>query len=225
MGTLGFLNTKMADTTYNLAESQLENGTIDFYTLLGESPDADAETLRAKIGALYNYASANRDHRNLNKRREFQALLELLPPARTALLEEPKRARYDAYLVAARAGQADTDFETFMNDLLGNTEADADKTSLLGVQDKRSAPTSPSVEPKARVIKAPAPPVASRPSPPQSSGNPMLPIFGAVGGFVLGFVLGYVLLHGIVPALLIGAILAAIGFVVLNKKPGGRIGT
>ncbi len=133
----------MADTTYNLAESQLENGTIDFYTLLGEAPDVDEETLRAKIGAVYNFASANRDHRNLNKRREYQALLELLPAARTALLEEPKRARYDAYLSAARAGEADTDFETFMNDLLGNNPADADKTSLLGVQDKRAtaAPT------------------------------------------------------------------------------------
>ena len=212
----------MADTTYNLAESQLENGTIDFYTLLGEVPNADAETLRAKIGAVYNFASANRDHRNLNKRREFQALLELLPAARTALLEEPKRARYDAYLATARANEADTDFETFMNDLLGNNPTDADKTSLLGVQDKRTAP----VEPKARVIKAPAPPVASAPAPPRTSGNPMLPIFGAVGGFVLGFILGYLLLKGaIFPAVLVGAILAAIGFIVLNKKPGGRIGT
>ena len=211
----------MADTTYNLAESQLENGTIDFYTLLGESPDADAETLRVKIGAIYNYASANRDHRNLNKRREFQALLELLPPARTALLEEPKRARYNAYLAASRAGEADTDFETFMNDLLGNSPADADKTSLLGVQDKRNAPA----EPKARVIKAPVPPVASAPRAPQSSGNSMLPIFGAIGGFVLGFIIGFLLLKGLVPAILIGAILAAIGFVALNKKPGGRIGT
>ena len=211
----------MADTTYNLAESQLENGTIDFYTLLGEAPDANEETLRAKIGAIYNFASANRDHRNLNKRREYQALLELLPAARTALLEEPKRARYDAYLSAAHAGESDTDFETFMNDLLGNSPADADKTSLLGVQDKRSAPAQPTT----RVTKAPAPPVSSAPTPPRASGNPMLPIFGAIGGFVLGFLLGYLLLGGLVPGILAGAILAAIGFVVLNKKPGGRIGT
>ena len=214
----------MADTTYNLAESQLENGTIDFYTLLGEAPDADGETLRAKIGAIYNFASANRDHRNLNKRREYQALLELLPAARTALLEEPKRARYDAYLAAARAGETETDFETFMNDLLGNAPSDADKTSLLGVQEKQNAPAP--AQPAARVIKAPAPPVASSPAPPRSSGNPMLPVFGAVGGFVLGFIVGYLLFHAaIVPAILIGAILAALGFVVLNKKPGGRIGT
>ena len=217
----------MADTTYYLAESQLENGTIDFYRLLDESPDVDEETLRAKIGAIYNYASANRDHRNLNKRREFQALLELLPAARTALLEEPKRARYDSYLAAARAGEADTDFETFMNDLLGNTEADADKTSLLGVQDKQTTSAStPAAEPRARVIKAPAPPVASPPTPPATGNSPLLPIFGAIAGFALGFLLGFLLFHSaIVPAVLTGAILAAIGFVLLNKKPGGRIGT
>ena len=219
----------MADTTYYLNESQLENGTIDFYALLGESPDTNIETLRSKIGAIYNYASANRDHRNLNKRREFQALLELLPAARTALLEEPKRARYDNYLAAARAGVPETDFETFMNDLLGNAASAEDKSSLLGVQEKQRNDAGP------RVIKAPAPPVASNSAsrPPASSrppapasGNSATPIFGAVGGFVLGFIVGFLLFHGnAIPAILIGAVLAAIGFVVLNKKPGGRIGT
>ena len=213
----------MSDTTYHLAESQLENGTIDFYTLLGEAPDASADTLRSKIGEIYNYASANRDHRNLNKRREFQALLELLPAARTALLEPPKRARYDDYLAAARADTAETDFETFMNNLLGTSELDADKTSLLGVQDKQKSAQS---EPRPRVVKAPAPPVAAPTPPPASaSATPMTPIFGAIGGFVLGFIIGFVLLHSALPAILIGAVLAAIGFVALNKKPGGRIGT
>ena len=210
----------MADITYNLVESQLDNGTIDFYTLLDESPEADAEVLRSKIGAIYNYASANRDHRNLNKRREFQALLELLPAARTALLEEPKRARYDAYLAAARQDNAEMDFETFMNDLLGNTESDVDKTSLLGVQDK------PTAESRPRVIKAPAPPVAaSRPRPAAPAGNPMMPIFGGIGGFALGLLLGFVIFHSAIPALLIGIIIAAIAFALLNRTPGGRIGT
>lgn len=211
----------MSDITYHLAESQLENGTIDFYTLLGESPSADTETLRSKIGAIYNHASANRDHRNLNKRREFQALLELLPASRTALLEEPKRARYDAYLAASRAGNADTDFETFMNDLLGNTASDEEKTSLLGVQEKQTGETRP------RVIKAPIPPVAApSPRPAAAGGNPMIPLFGAVGGFAIGLLLGLLLFHSsVIPAVLCGLILAALAFVVLNKKPGGRIGT
>ena len=217
----------MADITYHLAESQLDNGTIDFYTLLGESPDADTETLRAKIGAIYNHASANRDHRNLNKRREFQALLELLPAARTALSEEPKRARYDAYLAAARTDTADTDFETFMNDLLGNTLSDEDKTSLLGVQEKQTAPTASTTEPRARVIKAPAPPTAS-PTPPVAGTRSPTPFFGAIAGFVIGMVIGLLFLTnfgGIVAAVLLGLVLGAIGYVALNKKPGGRIGT
>ena len=211
----------MADINYHLAESQLNNGTIDFYTLLDAPPESNSETLRSKIGDIYNLASANRDHRNLNKRREFQTLLELLPAARAALLEEPKRARYDDYLAASRRGDADmVEFEDFMNDLLGADELNADKTSLLGVQDKQDA------APRSRVIKAPAPPVAvSTPRPSAPVGNAMMPIFGAIGGFVLGFIVGYLLLHGAVPGLLVGAILAAIGFVALNKKPGGRIGT
>ena len=216
----------MADITYHLAESQLDNGTIDFYTLLGESPDADTEALRAKIGAIYGHASANRDHRNLNKRREFQALLELLPAARTALLEDPKRARYDAYLTAARADEADTDFETFMNDLLGNNPSEADKTSLLGVQEKQAAPATPTTEPRARVIKAPAPPMAaSTPPSAASQTRSPTPFFGAIAGFVAGFVLGLLLIGGILPGILIGIVLGAIGYVALNRKPGGRIGT
>lgn len=210
----------MADIIYHLTDSQLENGTIDFYTLLDASPDADTETLRSKIGAIYNYASANRDHRNLNKRREFQALLELLPVARTALLEDPKRARYDAYLTAARQGRADVDFEAFMNDLLGTAESDADKTSLLGVQDKQDT------APRSRVIKAPAPPVAaSTPRPSAPAGNSMMPLFGGIGGFALGLLIGFVLFKAALPALFIGVIIAAIAFVLLNKTPGGRIGT
>lgn len=208
----------MTDTTYYLAESQLDNGTINFYTLLGESPDADEETLRAKIGAIYAYASANRDHRNLNRRREFQALLELLPAARTTLLEAPKRARYDAYLEDSQSGTADTDFETFMNDLLGHAESDEDKTSLLGVQEKKNA------EPRARVIKAPAPPTAA-PTPPPAAPRQATPFFGAIAGFVAGLVIGLLFLGGALPGLLLGLVLGAIGYVALNKRPSGRIGT
>ena len=228
----------MTDTTYHLPESQLDDGTIDFYALLGESPAADEETLRSKIQAIYSYATANRDHRNLNKRREFQALLELLPAARTALLEPPKRARYDEYLDAVKSGNADTDFETFMNDLLGTAASDEDKTSLLGIQEKKE-------EPRARVIKTPAPaPVAPTATAPAKAATPRVapapPVaasgggaqrsptgfFGAIAGFVAGFVIGMLFFHGsILIGLGIGLVLGAIGFFALNKTPGGRVGT
>lgn len=224
----------MAEITYHLPESQLDNGTIDFYTLLGESPDADAEELRGKIQALYSYATANRDHRNLNRRREFQALLELMPAARIALLEPPKRERYDEYLAASKSGTADMDFETFMNDLLGNAASDEDKTSLLGVQEKTVA------EPRARVIKTP-PPVAAAPVPiaPQKMTPKVAPappmsaptgaprqatgFFGAIAGFVAGFVIGLLFLHSALIGLGIGLVLGAIGFFALNKRPSGRV--
>lgn len=206
----------MADTNFNINDAGLEDGTLDFYTLLQEPVDADTETINAKIQRLYSEAQANRDHRNLTKRREYQTLLELLPQARKALGDPEKRARYNAYLASAHSGSAEVEFDAFMNDLLGNNETLEEKTGLLGTQDAS--------QPRARVIKAPveAPPAsgvaARKPTAPPSSGTSQNAIFGAVGGFVIGGVIGY-LIGGAVPAVLVGIILAAILFVVLNRKP------
>ncbi len=209
----------MAETSkYNLTTAALEDGTIDFYALLNETSATDADVLKGRIQTLYAEAQANRDHRNLNKRREYQTLLELLPAARAALLEEPKRARYDAYLSAARSGNAETDFETFMNDLMGFNEQMEEKTGLLGVQEKKA-------EPRVKVIKTPVQQTA-KPEPARKSGGGVsqMAIIGGVGGFIVGALIGYVALKALIPALLIGVVLGAIGFVVLNKKPGGKIG-
>ncbi len=207
----------MADLSYNLADAGLDDGTIDFYTLLQESPDADAETLRTKIQALYNESQANRDHRNLNKRREYQTLLDWLPRARTALLEPEKRARYNAYLASVQSGTAEIDFEAFMDDLLGQSETMEEKTGLLGVQDKAQPP-------RARVIKAPTEmPQASTPKAPASaSPTPMLAIGGAFAGLIIGALIGYAL-GGIVPAILVAFILGALAFALLNRKPRSGI--
>ncbi len=233
---------------FNLSDAQLPDNTIDFYTLLGEAPSASTEELRTKIGAIYSEAQANRDHRNLNKRREYQTLLELLPPARAALLEEPKRAKYDEFLAKAKIGEAPSEFETFINDLMGFNEPMEEKTGLLGQKEQ--------VEGRARVISAPTPPQpksatpskpgtqsrptpapANRPSAPisspapqnpytlrpaKSSGGGLAPI-GAIAGFVVGAVLGFLFLHALVPAILVGIVLAAIGFIVLNLKPNNKI--
>lgn len=210
----------MAETSkYNLTTAALEDGTIDFYALLNETSAADAEVLKSRIQTLYAEAQANRDHRNLNKRREYQTLLELLPAARAALLEEPKRARYDAYLTAARAGNTEIDFETFMNDLMGFNEQMEEKTGLLGIQEKKA-------EPRVKVIKTPVQ-QAAKPEPVRSNGSGVSPaaIMGGVGGFILGAIIGFIIPSGgLVPAILLGVVLGAIGFVVLNKKPGGKIG-
>jgi hypothetical protein len=204
----------MADNTFNINDAGLEDGTLDFYTLIQEPVDADTETLKAKIQSLYNEAQANRDHRNLTKRREFQTLLELLPRARVALLEPEKRARYNAYLASAQSGTAEVEFDTFMADLLGTNETMEEKTGLLGTQDKPA-------QPRARVIKAPTEPVAKATLVPPSTPapSPMRAVGGAIAGFIVGALFGYVVFHIVVPSILIGIILAAMCFVVLNRKP------
>ena len=209
----------MAGTLYNIADAGLDDGTIDFYTLIQESPDADGETLRAKIQALYNEAQANRDHRNLTKRREFQTLLDWLPRAKSALLEPEKRARYNAYLASVQTGTAEVDFDDFMNDLLGHAETMEPKTGLLGVQDK-------SQQPRSRPLKTPAEPAKIRSAPMPTSGAPKTPpiaIVGALIALIVTFVLSGTFLDSTLPRVLIGFIIAAVTFVLLNPKPRGGI--
>ena len=227
-------------SAFNLTDAALPDGTVDFYTLIGKTSDADTEDIRQRIQALYSEATANRDNRNLKKRREYQTLLELLPPARAALLEAPKRARYDDFLVKAKGGAAPTDFETFINDLMGFNEQMEEKTGLLATKDK--------VEPRASVIEAPKP-TASKPAPSRpatsTTSTPQRPVptsgagnaystggpkkatsggpggaIGGIGGLIVGFGLGFLLFHSAFPAILLGIILAAVGFVALNGKIG-----
>ncbi len=239
-------------TAFNLTDAALSDGTVDFYTLIGKTPEADSEDIRLRIQALYSEATANRDNRNLKKRREYQTLLELLPPARAALLEAPKRARYDDFLAKAKSGAAPTDFETFINDLMGFNDQMEEKTGLLATKEK--------VEPRASVLEVPvsktttpsrptSPTSSSRPTTPTTSPRPTTPpasgggnaystsgpkkqgsggpggAIGAIGGLILGFALGYFLFHNvsIIPAFLLAIIMAAVGFVLLNGKVGNKI--
>ncbi len=240
-------------TAFNLTDAALPDGTVDFYTLIGKTPDAESEEIRQRIQALYSEATANRDNRNLKKRREYQTLLELLPPARAALTEAAKRARYDEFLTKAKGGAAPTDFETFINDLMGFNDQMEEKTGLLATKDKV-------VEPRASVIKTTdtptpvnktTPPPRTNPSttststtartgaagtsnsgnaystggtPKPSSGGGPGGIIGGVGGLVIGFGVGFLLFHhNFIPAILMGIILAAAGFVLLNGKVGNKI--
>lgn len=206
--------------SFDLNAAGLDDGTLDFYALIQEPVDADAETLRAKIATLYNEAQANRDHRNLTKRREYQTLLDLLPRARVALLEPEKRARYDAYLASARKGTAEVEFDVFMSDLLGLEETMEERTGLLGVQDK------PQVA-RARVLKvpetAPSKAEANVKVPQSRSSVPVTALAAAMIGFLLGAGLGWLALHDAVPALLLGVIAAALGFFIFNRRPRSGI--
>ena len=128
---------------YNLTDAVKSDGFIDFYQMLGVTPDTPIDAIRTRINELYSEAQANRDHRNLNKRRDYQMMLEYLPNARTALLDEEKRAQYDAYAVQASAGAPAQTFEEFMSQLSGAPAADADRTDVLGVQDGAAAARIP----------------------------------------------------------------------------------
>lgn len=208
----------MADTFYNISDAGLDDGTIDFYTLIQESPGADAETLSAKIQALYNQAQANRDHRNLTKRREYQTLLDWLPRAKSALLEPEKRARYNAYLASVQTGTAEIDFDDFMDDLLGHSETMEAKTGLLGVQDKNQQTRPRPVKATVATVKLPAPTSPTSKAPPAPAA-----LIGAVAALLVGSLLANAVIHSALPAILIGFIIAAVTFVLLNPKPRGGI--
>jgi DnaJ-class molecular chaperone len=141
----------MADVTpYNL-NAVRDDGFVDFYELLGMPETTPSSDLQERIQTLYSEAQANRDHRNLNKRRDYQTLLEYLPKARTVLLDPPKRAAYDNYAAQARGGSASTSFASFLAQLSGDV-SDDERTDVLGVQDGRGKAGTPSASSGARNV-------------------------------------------------------------------------
>ncbi len=196
---------------YNLTEALHDNGFIDFYQMLGVTPDAPADEVRQRVNALYSEAQANRDHRNLNKRRDYQTLLELLPQARTALLETDKRQRYDDFAAQERSGTAG-DFSSFIAALSG-TVSDQDRTDVLGVKDGTATPIVRPRPPK------PDAPVKPRQSQVKSSSQQSL-TGSAIA--VIVFVVALVLLHFAVSlrweiALLIAAVAGVVAWFVTHS--------
>ncbi|MDF2440913.1 MAG: hypothetical protein JWN98_1897, partial [Abditibacteriota bacterium] len=100
----------------SMSERDLNSKWIDFYALLGLPEDADKETVRKTIGASYADASANADHRDLQRRHYFQTMVErVLPQCRRVLLDPDLRAAYDAQNARHRAGdEGALDYVSFM---------------------------------------------------------------------------------------------------------------
>jgi hypothetical protein len=111
---------------------------IDFYQLLDIPTDATTTHLRRVINELYSEAQSNRDHRNVQKRRRYEAMCELLPYCRIVLLDPDKRARYDRYRQQVAAGAAEVlDFEDLMNELVSSEGESGDtheRISLPGIE-------------------------------------------------------------------------------------------
>lgn len=209
----------MAETSSSrIVDSMKPNGFVDYYQLLDVAPDATTTRLRGQINDLYTEAQANRDHRNLNKRREYQLLLELLPQAREILLDENRRARYDAYIDETNRGTASISFEDLVHELTSKDAAVApDKSNILGV---REGAKDAAKEGKAEGKKAAAP------RQPRLSSTAENSLRGsALSVIVFALVLGILLVLGqeFGLALLISSFIALVVWVlthfVFNKTP------
>jgi hypothetical protein len=140
--------------TQPLTEAQHADGFVDFYALIGALPTLASDELRDQINALYKEAQTDRDHRTPARRREAQLLLELLPQARTILLDSKRRRRYDAYRGAVEMQSPRMPFPDFLPTLLAEREtasAGADILSVSGRKAKIEAPRPVPVEPTAKI--------------------------------------------------------------------------
>lgn len=149
----------MSQAPANRMAAIKDDGFIDFYELLGVETDATTTRIRTTINTLYNEAQSNRDHRNLNRRREYQTLLQILPQARDLLLEDKRRERYDAYRSQVQSGSAAISFDDWARNLREEEEAAKGETAaVLGIQDEQgqAAAVEGDGVPRATVIKQPA---------------------------------------------------------------------
>lgn len=128
------------------------DGFVDYYELLGQTPDATITSIRSAINDLHNEAQANRDHRNLNKRRSYQELLDLLPQAREFLLDEEIRHKYDIYREESLNGIAKQNFVDWKAETL-KKQGDEEGNTVLGVQEEQQRLRGQEV--RAQVLKVP----------------------------------------------------------------------
>jgi multidrug efflux pump subunit AcrB len=128
------------------------DGFIDYYELIHEEPHATITRLRSTINDLYNEAQANRDHRNLNKRRSYQQMLDLLPQAREFLLDEDNRHQYNIYRDESLDGVAKQSFEEWKAATL-KREGEEEDNTVLGVQEEQQRLRGQEV--RAQVLKVP----------------------------------------------------------------------
>ena len=172
---------------------------FDYYELLDQPQDATIAELRGRINDLYAEAQANRDHRNPQKRREYLLWLDVLPQMRSILTDETKRAKYDVYRQSMISGAEVTPYAEFLREVEGKPKASSEEASVLGLrEDTVKAPIAAPV----KVPKAPA------------AGPPAAAV--ALGALIVVAGIAYVVKHDIGIALIAGAVVAAIVFLVMR---------
>ena len=108
-------------------EKSLNGAWLDFYALLGVERDCAPDALRRRIGECYAEASNNCDHRDLQRRLFYQAMVErVLPQCRRVLLNPVSRERYDEQYDLHASGSLDAlPYVAFMASLMGAPVAPA----------------------------------------------------------------------------------------------------
>lgn len=210
----------------NRMAAMKEDGFIDFYELLGVEDEATLTRLRTTINALYNEAQSNRDHRNLNRRREYQSLLQLLPQARELLLEDEKRERYDAFREDYKRGATAISFDSWTRQLQEEEEtANAGKSAVLGVQGEEEeilkTPTAsvtkvplnkPKPKPRSRVV-------VEDGAAPDSTRNSLLgTVISIIVGFAFFALLNFIIKLDFPLAIIAGVIACVIVFIITHRK-------
>ncbi len=204
---------------YNLDAARAD-GFVDYYELLQMPSSSSEEELRGRIQGLYSEAQANRDHRNLNKRRDYQALLDYLPQARGVLVEDQsKRAAYDEYAAQARVGAPEQPFESFLAQLSGEVPAE-ERTDVLGVQ-TGGARTQPKTKRSTPAVAEDRP--VRRPQIQSTTQQGLRGSAIAVIVFAILMVVCYLVTHNWPLSVLISAIGGVITWFVTRPRGGGRI--
>ena len=91
------------------AETENDAPLVDLYGLLDVPRDADTARIRKRIAQLYLEAQGNLGHRNFRRRFYYQELFEIyLPQAHHLLLNEARRAEYDAQLFNRQESELQT---------------------------------------------------------------------------------------------------------------------
>lgn len=221
----------MAETSANRLSAIRDDGFVDFYQLLEVETDATTTRIRTTINTLYNEAQSNRDHRNLNRRREYQTILQVLPQARELLLDEKKRPRYDKYRDEALSGSATMSFEDWTNALKAEEEAaQGGRTAVLGIQDEMNDGV-----PRATVMKAPRParpssrvavgdtaPRSTRSAAGATSRQSLVGSAISVIVFFVLLLLAYAIRKDLTVAILVSSIGGLIAWVATHRKSGTR---
>lgn len=203
------------------------NGFVDYYELIHQEPDATITSLRSAINDLYSEAQANRDHRNLNKRRGYQELLDLLPQAREFLLEEDVRHKYNIYREESLNGIAKQNFEDWKTETL-KKEGEMESSAVLGVQEEQQRLRGQEVraqvlkvpkdkQPKSRVV------VEKGAEEIPEASNPMLGSAASAAVFFAVLIIAKVLLHvPLTKSIVLAVILAGIVWLGAHFANKGR---